>query len=133
MRVNRPRAGRPTVLVAIVAVLGVVWLPSEHVHSFTGEGEHADVIHRHIAPHHGHEPGAAIDHEDGDARYLSSPFTPQKLSSPTAPASHVTSVDLVALETASLPGWALTSLHVRVHDPPWISSPGLRGPPTLLV
>ena len=26
-------------------------------------------------------------------------------------------------------GWALESLHVRVHDPPWASSTGPRAPP----
>ena len=119
---------RSVAWLAIVAVLGLVWLPPGHVHSVSDHGEQSEVIHRHLAPHHASGTDASFDHSESAARYLSSPFT-------TEASPHIRPVDqplappLFAPEPQSPLGWPLSSLHVRVHDPPWISSLGLRGPP----
>jgi hypothetical protein len=117
-----------TAWLAIIAVLGLVWLPPEHVHDMEEHGEHTELVHRHLAPHHAVESGAIFDHQDGDAHYLSSPFTV-----PASPAPQ-SSLFLVAIlpELQPVPAlaWTLRSIHVvRMHDPPWAFSLGLRAPP----
>ena len=116
---------------AIATVLGLVWLPPEHVHDEMDEqGEHTELVHRHLAPHHHEEPGAIFDHQDGEAHYLSSPFTVPESSGPSQ-SSPVLASALPLLQPASAPAWNLRSIHiVRMHDPPWLSSVGLRGPPS---
>ena len=64
-----------TAWLAMAAVLAAVWLPPEHVHEVDEHGEHTEVVHRHLAAHHHSETAPILDHQEGDARYLSSPFT----------------------------------------------------------
>ena len=114
---------------AVAAVLGLVWLPPEHIHEQDEPGARKEIVHRHLAPHHHDDPGAIFDHPDGEAKFLSSPFT-----IPSVPTSFVDLfvVSLLPLIQPRLErGWTLESLHVRVHDPPWSSSTGLRAPPLL--
>ena len=66
---------KSTAWLAVAAVLGLVWLPPEHVHEQDEHGEHREIVHRHLAPHHHADPGAIFDHQDGEAQFLSSPFT----------------------------------------------------------
>jgi hypothetical protein len=119
----------------IVGVLGLAFLPSEHVHA--GDGRHTDV-HRHFEPHHpdhAPEPGVAIwDHADGtDAQWLTSLFVTPKAESTLVRIDDVVweeRADPQAPETAQ---WTPPATYVSVHDPPWAAPPGLRAPPSSLV
>jgi hypothetical protein len=109
-------------------VLGLVWLPPEHIHEMEEHGEHTELVHRHLTPHHAAEPGASFDHQDGDAHYLSSPFTLP--ASPTVQSIPFLAAVLFELQPVPAADWNLRSIHVvRMHDPPWASSLGLRAPP----
>jgi len=120
---------RATAWLAVAAILAAVWLPPEHVHEVQNHGEHSEVVHRHLAAHHHSESGAALDHQDGDARYLSSPFTIPDASKAT-PVRPV-AVSVLAFTPPHLErGWRLEPLHVRVHDPPWARAVGPRAPPS---
>jgi hypothetical protein len=119
---------------SVLGVLGLALLPTEHVHaSRNHDDRHPDVIHRHFEPHHLFDAAAAIDHDGDDAQYLSALFI--STSSPTSvnPVTQFVIADLPAAQPPQLSRWNLSTIHVRVHDPPWITSHGLRGPPTLLV
>jgi hypothetical protein len=115
---------------AIAAVLGLVWLPPEHVHEADHDGDHSEVVHRHFAPHHHDDSGAIFDHQDTDARYLSSPFTVPDSQAHGRPDTPAVTATLILPQPHIGAGWTLVSLHVRVHDPPWASSTGLRAPPS---
>lgn len=117
---------------AVVGVLGLVSLPAEHVHLIAEHGEHSEVVHRHLAPHHHTERTTNVDHDDGDAQYLSSEFT-VPTASHGAPIVSLVITSLPLLQPPTVLSWALTSRHVRVHDPPWATALGLRAPPSLLV
>jgi hypothetical protein len=125
---NRSRSSsKSTAWLAVAAVLGLVWLPPEHVHEQDEHGEHREVVHRHLAPHHHADPGATFDHQDGEAQFLSSSFTIPE--APTPPVNLFVVSFLPLIQPCLERGWALESLHVRVHDPPWASSTGPRAPP----
>ena len=115
---------------ALAAVLGLVWLPPEHIHETDYEGEHSEVVHRHLAPHHHDESGAIFDHQETGARYLSSPFTVPDTQSHSRPDTPFITAILTRPQPHVGAGWTLVSLHVRVHDPPWAPSPGPRAPPS---
>lgn len=116
-------------VLAVIAVLGLAWLPPEHIHEIEEHGAHTELVHRHLSAHHAEEPGAIFDHQDGDAHYLDSPFT---IPASPAPQAHPFFLaTLLPLEPALMPAWTLRSIHVvRMHDPPWTSSTGLRAPPS---
>jgi len=124
-----PSSRKSSAWLAIAAVLGLVWLPPEHIHEQDEQGEHHELVHRHLAPHHRADPGAVFDHQDGDATYLTSPFAVP--DSPTPVVKLVVVSLLPLIEPPLERGWTLESLHVRVHDPPWLLSTGLRAPPSL--
>jgi hypothetical protein len=92
-------------------------------------GEHTEVVHRHLTAHHHSESGAALDHQDGDARYLSAPFRIPNVSK-AGPAQPIVISILTFMQPRLERGWRLEPLHVRVHDPPWARSVGLRAPPS---
>jgi hypothetical protein len=92
-------------------------------------GEHTEVVHRHLTAHHHSESGAALDHQDGDARYLSAPFRIPNVSK-AGPAQPIVISILTFMPPRLERGWRLEPLHVRVHDPPWARSVGLRAPPS---
>jgi len=118
----------PTAWLGIAAVLGVVWLPPEHVHEMDGHGEHTEIVHRHLAFHHQAEPGGAVDHQDGEEHDLISPFVVPGTPGPVSFSAFVFWL-LPSIDPPAQRGWMLESLHIRVHDPPWAASVGLRGPP----
>lgn len=126
---TRGQLGRGSALAAIVAVLGIVWLPAEHVHA---TDEHEEVLHRHLAPHHQAESGAALDHQEGEARYLTSPFTIPDAPDYSNHGQVITGVLPVRFTPDSPLDWTRLTLRiVRVHDPPWTASLALRAPPAL--
>jgi hypothetical protein len=115
----------------VLGVLGLAWLPSAHVHADDHHDVRAETVHRHLAPHHAHDSDSALDHAEGEARYLSSPFAPEKVASRIGPGDFVVSdLRLPELPRSSRP--ALTGLTERVHDPPWRTSLGPRAPPLSL-
>lgn len=129
---NRPTR-RVVAGLAVLGVLGLAVLPQEHVHA-SHDGEHPDVIHRHLAPHHLFEHDTTVDHsDDDDARYLSAAFiAPGTVSRVDQDPSFVIA-DLPAVRPAQTRWRTLSFLNVRVHDPPWRTASGPRAPPTPLV
>jgi hypothetical protein len=122
---------------AVLGVLGLALLPPEHFHaSRDHDSRHADVVHRHLAPHHLFEPhgtNAGVDHTDDDAQYLSAAFVGPKSAPRIDPIQSYVTGSLLSTRPAQTLRPALPSPDVRVHDPPWCASLGLRGPPALLV
>lgn len=133
------RIRRTVASVAALGMLGLVLLPSEHVHrARTAEGRHTDVIHRHFKPHHSHHVTVAEagveDHGDGEhARWLSSLFITPKLPPKVVRVDYLLTRDLALPQPAQVSPGTPPSTYVSVHDPPWGSAHGLRAPPTLLV
>lgn len=128
---------RGVVSLAVLGLMGLALLPPEHFHpSRDHDSGHADVVHRHLAPHHlfeGHGTTASVDHTDDGAQYLSAVFVAPKSAPRIDPIQSFVIVGLPAVQPAQTSHRALPSLDVRVHDPPWRTAFGLRGPPTLLV
>jgi hypothetical protein len=133
---------RPIALAALLGLLGLPLLPPEHVHVTESEsGEHSEIVHRHFEPHHpGHVDHDAdhhnreqeFDHQDEAALWIDAPFVAR------APAlvpwfAPVVVQELPVLQPQPLLRWTLEFEHISVHDPPWVASTGLRGPPTSLV
>jgi hypothetical protein len=127
------RARRFVACVAVVGVLGLALLPSEHVHARDEHGHHTDVVHRHFESHHPVQSDGQIDQGDGDdEQYITAAFTaPESTLSIVVGALVVT--DLPVPKPQQRSGWALPSPDASAHDPPRTSSQGLRAPPTLLV
>jgi hypothetical protein len=118
----------------VLGVFGLAWLPSEHVHSRTEDDHRVEFVHRHFESHHLLAVGARIDHdEDGEAQYLSSPFTVSKQTSQVYPVDQVVAAHVPADPSPVLVCWTLPSFATSGHDPPWGSSHGLRAPPAPLV
>jgi hypothetical protein len=128
---------RVVVGLAVLGVLGPGLLPPEHFHpSRDHDGRHADVVHRHFAPNHLFEQRgtkASVDHTDDDAQYLNAVFVGPKPAPRVDPIQSFVIVDLPSVQPAQTSRGARPSRDVRVHDPPWRTTFGLRGPPTLLV
>jgi hypothetical protein len=118
---------------AVVGVLGLALLPSEHVHARDEHGHHTDVIHRHFESHHPVQSDGRIDQgDDDDEQYITAAFTaPESTLSVVVGALVVT--DLPVPKPQQRSGWALPSPDASAHDPPRTSSQGLRAPPILLV
>ena len=125
--------------VTVLGVLGLAFMPSEHVHSAaTTDGRHADVVHRHFEGYHSHHPSGSdvrVGHhaDEEDARWLDLLYVAPQAS------SDLIRVDDVVLEAVALPQlplvsrWIRPATYVSVHDPPWATVLGLRAPPFLLV
>ena len=130
---------RPVALIATLGLLCLPLLPPEHVHvSESEEHGHSEFVHRHFEPHHPieveHAAGAPVfDHQDEEAAlWIDAPFL-GSASVHVPPAHDVVVSELPRLEPRPLPRWTLTFEHNSVHDPPWVASIALRGPPTTLV
>lgn len=116
---------------AVLGVVGLTYLPSEHIHSRTEDGRHSEYSHRHFGPHHPVTAHAYLDHHDDedDARYLSSAFTITK-QTPRVPPGNQFVVLAFSLKHPQTQSWRrIPALFVSVHDPPWADSVTLRGPP----
>ncbi len=113
---------------AVLGMLTLALLPPEHLHAAgTEEDHHADVIHRHWEAHH---PAAPAVHEDDHATlWIDSPFTHPEVTSHVAPDAQGAVSDLSRPRDASLHAWPI--VRVSVHDPPGVTSNGLRAPPFL--
>jgi len=117
--------------VAVLSLLGAMWLPPEHIHAGTTDGRHVEYVHRHFQSHH---PGGAssqhVESDDEDAHYL----TPAFLKVESEQRFHPDGQCIVL--ATSLPQVDVSSERRRpsvfgtVHDPPWRESLRLRGPPT---
>lgn len=123
---------------AVLGVLGLALLPSEHVHGRRSEdGQHADVVHRHFQPHDSHHPvttGVGVDdHGDEDAQWLTQAFVAPKAESSVHPVTQLLADDLPLLQSQETSRRIVPSTYVSVHDPPWAASNGLRAPPSPLV
>jgi hypothetical protein len=120
---------------AVWGLLGAAFLPPEHVHSGDDHGRHAEIVHRHFEPHDPVESsGPAIDHPDEhEALWIGSWFivpTSQTHVPPLRPVLHgEPRIGVAPGSTRTTP----PSTPESVHDPPWVSSYGLRAPPPLLV
>jgi hypothetical protein len=117
-----------------LGVLSLALLPAEHVHvAHEHDGYHADVVHRHFAPHHAAGSASLADYDDPDVHWLSSWFTAPQ------PAPLPASVDFVEAELSLLLPPQLTCERsvriddVSVHDPPPVTPSGLRAPPSFSV
>ena len=119
--------------VAIGSLLGLAWLPQEHLHrSHAEDGHHASVTHRHYEAHPARETHPAIDDQDIDVEWIDARFTATPLSTPTQPLLALLPDRVVCIETSAAErGWALRRIPASVHDPPWISASGPRAPPFL--
>src|SRR5712691_7671038 len=82
----------------VLGVLGLAWLPPEHVHITRTHGDHhADVVHRHFESHHPIGNEVRVGDDDDDVRWLDgSSFTYPK------PAPHIYPVDQVLTEIPSI-------------------------------
>jgi hypothetical protein len=132
--VSRPGA-KLVAYLAVLGVLGLAWLPSEHVHSRTEDGRHSGYIHRHFASHHSLGAGAQVGHPaDGDdAQYLRSAFTTAKSAPRLGPGNQFIVLTSSIPEEQPVPRHRLPSTFVSVHDPPWTDSLALRAPPSFAV
>jgi hypothetical protein len=115
-----------------LGVLSLAVLPAEHLHmTHEHDGHHAEVVHRHFAPHHPLGEPSLADFDDHDVHWLSSWFT--------SPPRTDQQVSLQQLATQP-PLFLLPQLthertvridDVSVHDPPPVTPCGLRAPPSL--
>jgi hypothetical protein len=125
---------RVSACLGALGVLGLAFLPPEHVHRAADHDDHhrAEVVHRHFAPHHAAAPQTHVENPDDDATYLSSVFTVPADASAVGPDNSC----LVASQPEdAAPGftqWHRQARDLRAHDPPWACATGLRGPPQLL-
>ena len=125
--------GRLVAFAAACALIGLGVLPAEHIHQAPADGHHAAVVHRHLAAHQTHARGTAVERADGDgqAHWLTVAFTSGTTSPETAAA-------VALLDSAGFPR-PLETFNVlplapmSAHDPPWVPSSGLRGPPMLVL
>src|SRR5262245_31666483 len=107
-------------------------LPTEHVH-FAGapDGHTSGVVHRHAESHHTAGTQTAVDHPDEDIDWLESAFIrPVSVSGAVPVLSRLSDPAPLAPPNA-VQGTVVQIVRVRVHDPPWIATAGLRAPPTL--
>lgn len=133
--VGNHAARRLVACFAVAAVLALAWLPSEHAHfTWTDDGHHSGVIHRHYEPHHPAEGGTSVgDDEDHQAQWLESPFIGPQPVSHGYPVSQILHVDLPSLQPQPASWWVAPFVAVSIHDPPWATSHGPRAPPALSV
>jgi len=130
-RVVANRSLRPSLAcLAVLGVLGLALLPSEHVHSRTENDRHSEFIHRHFEPHYPVESNPRVDHGDDDeVQWFDSSFIAPKTGSHVYPANQL----LEELWTTEPPHAAcgpIACAPESVHDPPWTTSNGLRAPPS---
>ena len=105
-------------------------LPAEHVHaSLTGHGHAEEIVHRHFEPHHRATAPCTIDHSDDEVQWLATSFTvPQRAATVQRPAV-VAEYDVPPSPPKSTSRAIGQVLFASVHDPPWLTSSGLRAPP----
>lgn len=129
--VLRPSRQQPTAVLAVLAVLAFGVLPAEHVHPARAhDGHHSDVVHRHFEPHHPQGTQSAIDDaDDDDVEWLTTSFTSPKTDGHVCPDSHFVELDLSTTRPELTSRATVQTLFVSVHDPPWATPSGLRGPP----
>lgn len=116
---------------AVMALLTLAWLPPEHVHvTHADDGRHSEVIHRHYEAHHPVDE-TAVDHDEHElVQWLDSPFTGPTKVCQGSPGHDARLEGLLPVElTLQTTSWTPFFIHLSVHDPPWRTSPGLRGPP----
>ncbi len=121
----------------VLGILALALLPPEHVHArHTDDGRRADVIHRHFDRHHpaaADEPVAHEAHRDDHAtQWFDSAFTGPEQVSRVYPDNQTLLDDQLVPRPQDTSPHTLAFVRVSVHDPPGITSNGLRGPPFLV-
>lgn len=116
---------------AILAVLAYGVLPAEHVHeSRAHDAHHSEVIHRHFAPHHQSVPDTLVSQDDDDhVQWLTTAFTASKTTAHVRPGFFAIALVMATSSADRVSEGAVPALFVSVHDPPWTTASGLRGPP----
>lgn len=124
-------ACRSAACAAALGVLGLAWLPAEHVHSHDEAGHATGYVHRHFQPHRSLEADAHLDHpgDEHDARYLSSVLATDGVA-PRLDSDRTFAVHAPFQARPHEVSWRhRRPLFTTVHAPPWARSAPLRAPP----
>jgi hypothetical protein len=128
----RPTGRQISAVLAALAVVSLVLLPPEHVHTTRiHDGHHSDLVHRHFEGHRSDAAKQSFDDDDDQVvQWLDSRFTSPRPASHTHPpvTPFLTTVPPLLLPQPTSRR-ILTAIDVSVHDPPGIPSSGLRAPP----
>ena len=124
---------RSLACLAVAGVLGLALLPPEHIHETrAGDGHPSALLHSHFEPHQPVGADSRVGAHD-DVLWVSSLFTSPNKIGQVYPLNQFIVQDLPVPQPAQTSPSKLQCVQLSVHDPPWVTSHGLRGPPTLLV
>jgi hypothetical protein len=126
---------RSVTAVAVLAVLTLGVLPAEHFHAVGTEDSHReDVVHRHWDLHNPVGAGVPVAHEDDHATlWMDSSLTHPEVVSHLSRDAQGALVELLVPQRRDASRHTLPFVRLSVHDPPGITSNGLRAPPSLFL
>src|SRR4030095_5888475 len=106
-------------------------MPVSHTH----DGHHTELVHRHVEAHQPISAETRFDHdEDEEVAWLDhASFVSPRPIQPQQPLIELPNERLEPARLERPREWAIRTVRMSVHAPPWIPATGLRAPPASLV